>query len=74
MYCKSGFSKSRFLNSSLLAAALGVAAVASATVPAAAYPVPVRGNIKIEASPSASLPGTRMHNAMMTIPIKKSKK
>jgi hypothetical protein len=74
MFCKSGFSKSRFLNSSLLAIALGVAAIASAAVPAAADYVPVRGNIKFEASANPSLPGTRMRNAEMPMPTKKSTK
>jgi len=71
------FCKSSFLKSSVLAIALGVAAIASATVPAAAdYPVPVRGNIKFE-RPADQWPaavGTRMHNAEMPIPTKKSTK
>ena len=69
MFCKSGL-----LKSGLLAFAVSVAAIASAAVPAAADYVPVRGNIKIEASVSPALPGTRMRNAEMPMPTKKSTK
>jgi hypothetical protein len=69
MFCKSGL-----LKSGLLAFAVSVAAIASAAVPAAADYVPVRGNIKFEASANPSLPGTRMRNAEMPMPTKKSTK
>jgi hypothetical protein len=68
------FRKSSLLKSGVLAFAVSVTAIASAAVPAAADYVPVRGNIKFEASTNPSLPGTRMRNAEMPMPTKKSTK